>query len=151
MASEEAKAITKAGEMVLKGINDGFRAMNVNLVDAAKSLRKLAEETEKKTDDYWHPLFGSEGGCPRPEYDWVLVKIRDDPKFLNGTNGEVYNLPHIAELRSDGNWWPLEWEDHYGTEKVPFEVVYWRPLPGDSAVNLYDGLGQIIRRDHTYD
>lgn len=145
MTSEEVKAITKAGEMVQKGLIEGLKALNMNIVDCAKSLRKLAETTEKNFDDYWHPFFGPDAECPGTEYDWVLVKIRDDPKFSKGSNGEVYNLPHIAELRSDRNWWPLEWEDHYGTEKVPFEVVYWRPLPEDSAVCLYDGLGQIIR------
>lgn len=147
MASEEVKAITKAGEMVLKGLNDGFRAINVNLVDVANSLRKLTETGILATDDYWHPAIGSYGECPRPDYDWVLVKIRNDPKFLKGANGEVYNLPHIAEFRSDGKWWPLEWDDAYGTESVPFEVVCWRPIPGDNRTELYVKKG----RCHSYE
>lgn len=151
MTSKEVKDITKGGEMVLKGLNDGFQAMNFNLMNMANSLRKLAEATEKKTDDYWHPLFGSEAECPGIEYDWVLVKIRDHPDFLHESKGQIYDLPHIAELRSDRNWYPLEWKEPYGTKEVPFEVVYWRPIPGDSVVHLYDGNGQIIRSDHTYE
>lgn len=146
MTSEEAKAITKAGEMVLKGINDGFRALNVNLVDAANSLRKIAEAGIQATDDYWHLIFGPESvDLPGPEYDWVLVKIRDI-----GSSEKPYGVPHIAELRKDGKWWPLEWDEPYGSDQVPFEVVFWRPIPGDCCTTLFAG-GQAVRRDHTYE
>lgn len=143
MTSEEAKATIKAGEMVLKGINDGFRALNTNLVDTANSLRKLAGV--QATDDYWHPLFGSQAEAPGPEYDWVLVRIRDI-----GSSEKPYGVPHIAELRRDGKWWPLEWDEPYGSDQVPFEVVFWRPIPGDCCTTLFAN-NQAVRRDHTYE
>lgn len=161
---DEFKTLVKSIKDIQKNFNTGIRDLN----DCAVSLRKLSEAADEsvkiekfknglqkaKDDDYWHSIFkgeGSERGLPGEKYDWVLVKIRDHPDLCKGSICQIYNLPHIAEFRSDGNWWPLEWEDHYGTEKVPFEVIYWRPIPGDSQITLCNGAGQTLRRDHIYE
>ena len=56
----------------------------------------------------------------KPQYDWVLVRIRLNPDGF-------YGLPHIAELRK-GVWYSTEYD-------LPIEqilqgtVTHWMPLP----------------------
>lgn len=153
MANEEVKAITN----LIRMLADSFRAVNTNLTDVAKSLRKLSDEIEKKNrkdEDYWHPAIGPDAETSKPKYDWVLVKIRDDQNILKGSNCGVYNVPHIAEERYDEKmgyrWWPLEWDAPYGTEEVPFEVVEWKPISGDSCV-LSRRNGLLVGEAHSYE
>lgn len=150
MTSEEAKAIMKSGEMVLKGLNNGFRDMNVNLVDVAISLRNIASALEnagKMNGDYWHPAIGPDGKCPGSEYDWVLVKIRTLGRDMR-PSGAVLPVPRISHFVNE------RWENQtgyiYGTEDYPFEVVYWRPIPGDDCTELY-AEGEVVRRCHSYE
>lgn len=139
----------KRYDAINKTIGEGFRALNINLSDHAESLRKLNKfltEMNRKyqADDYWHPVFGEDGGFPGPEFDWVLVRIRDA-----GTNNKPYSVPHIAEVRN-GEWWAQEWDDRYGSEKVPFEVVFWKPIPGDESVDIVSNCGKVIEQRHIY-
>lgn len=138
---------------IYKCLNGGFKALNTNLTDCAKSLRKLAESCEKmkEIDDYWHSVLGPDAVFPGKQYDWVLVKIRDDPKLLKLSNHIAYKLPHIAEYRSDGRWWSQESDKPYGSDELPFEVVSWRPIPGDSCEVLYGNNGEEVTRIHHYE
>lgn len=133
---------------VIRSFLKGIEAININLVDCAKSLRKIASGTE--SDDKWHSV--DENGNPGPEYeeyDWVLVKIADDPDLLPVKNERIHDLPHIAEFR-DGRWFPEEWNEPYGSLTVPFKVVSWRPIPGDSCEVLYCD-GKPMKRVHRYE
>lgn len=107
-------------------------ALNVNLTDIAKSLRVISVRAEeyKNSEDYWHPTLGPLGSLPISGFDWVLVMIKDDVRFLpNNHVVEYYSVPRIAQYRSDENWWSQETNKPYGTEEMPFEVIYWRPIP----------------------
>lgn len=138
--------LLKVHEVLIKTINNGFLTLNANITDCAKSLQILANSCRKNEEDYWHPVLGENGCVPGPEYDWVLVKIRD----ISDKNAKIYNIPHIAEYHN-GKWKPQEWFGCYGTPEIPFEVVYWRPIPEDTSVTLYDGNGKNIRSDHIYE
>lgn len=137
----------KAIENLRKTMNSNFVALNTNLTDCAKSLRALANAVEQKgeetkklygdntlytsSEDYWHPVLGPNGSLPGDEYDWVLVRIRDI-----GVCTKPYNIPHIAEFRrNSGKWWAEEWDNYYGSNEVPFEVVFWRPIPDEPENN----------------
>lgn len=126
MTSEERK---------MKELYKWIEALNINLIDIAKSLRILSgrdvSKGEKGKKTRWRPAIKIDGldpELPNPEeYDWVLVKIRDDSKFLPSSEHDVYNVPHIAEYRN-GKWFSNEWDTPYETVNVPFEVVWWRPI-----------------------
>lgn len=146
MTGQEAKDLTKMIKESQKNMENVLVALNKNVLDCAKSLRGLADAVKDETGDYWHPVFGPDGEVPGEDYDWVLVKIRDI-----GTNNKPYNVPHIAEFRKDGLWWALEWNEPYGVnEKVPFEVVFWRPIPGDTITAKLFADSSEVRRYHEY-
>lgn len=69
--------------MEVKTIKSGFSAVNENLTDIAKSLRKL---TTKK-EEHWRTV--ETDGLPGPEYEWVLAII--------SCNGNVDNVPIVAK------------------------------------------------------
>lgn len=126
MTSEERK---------IQKLYNGIEALNVNLIDIAKSLRILSGrdtsngEKDKKTR--WRPAIKIDGfdpELPNPEeYDWVLVKIRDSSKFLPNSKHDVHTVPYIAEYRN-GKWFSNVCPTHYETINLPFEVVWWRPI-----------------------
>lgn len=139
-------------EKLFRTLCKGIEALNVNLTDIAKSLRVLSDREEKKERecDRWRMAIGPEAELPGEDYDWVLVKIRDDWLKLPGSDAKIYSVPHIAEYRRDGKWWPHEWEEPYGSDEIPFEVVQWRPIPGDEVVKLY-AEGEEIKWRHRYE
>lgn len=140
--------LNKDESTAIRSFLKGIEAININLVDCAKSLRKIASGMEN--DNKWHSV--DENGNPGPEYeeyDWVLVKIADDPDLLPVKNERMHDLPHIAEFRN-GQWFSEEWEEAYRTIKVPFKVVSWRPIPGDSCEVLYFD-GSPAMRVHKYE
>lgn len=133
-----------------KRMLNAFSAMNKNMTDCAYSLRKIATALEKggkMNDDYWHPAIGPDGECPRPKYDWVLVKIHTLGRDMM-PSGAILPVPRISHFVNE------RWEDQigyvYGTEDYPFEVVYWRPIPGDNCTELY-AEGEVVRRYHPYE
>lgn len=84
----------------------------------------LAYTSEKKKHE-WIPVTDRERLPKRPDYDWVLVRVKMNPEGW-------YGVPHIAELRN-GVWYGMGYN-----EDVPLEeycsvtVTDWMPLPGDS-------------------
>lgn len=133
---------------VIRSFLKGIEAVNINLVDCAKSLRTIASKMKNK-DEKWYSV--DMDGTPGPEYegyDWVLVKIADDSDLLPSGSDRLHDLPHIAEFR-DGRWFPEEWNEPYGTLTVPFKVVSWRPIPGDSCETLYCD-GKPMKKVHSY-
>lgn len=135
---------TKSLDRLSKELAEGFKAANANLTDLCKSVRKLSESVAVKDDNYWHPTFGQNGEVPGEEYDWVLVKIRE-----KGSVKEDFGVPHIAEFRN-GRWWAQEIDEPYESELWPFEVRFWRPIPGDCCHVLYAG-GAVVDRRHSYE
>lgn len=127
-----------------KTINKNFINLDKNFADSARSLRYLSIGLKEKADDYWHPVSGPNGSVPGKGYDWVLVKIKD-----MGINNKPYNCPHIAEFRNE-KWYAQEWDKPYESDEVPFEVVYWRPIPGDE----YDGINileDLVEKEKSHD
>lgn len=148
MASKEVKEIRDLVEVM----GNRIQAMNTSVVSVIKSLQGLSKEIEKKErkDDYWHPAIGKDAEDPRPEHDWVLVKIRDDIGLLPTSDGETYPIPRIAEFRSDGCWWSRESDLRYETDELPFQVVAWRPIPGDCCTEIYAD-GKVSGVKHSFE
>lgn len=82
-------------------IKSGFSAVNENLTDIAKSLRKIAEGGS--TTDY------NLKSAP-PVRQYVFVKVQD----LYGDM--IYQIPQIAKF-IDGEWYN------------PFKVIGWKEIP----------------------
>lgn len=128
--------INKDENIVIKTFINGFKSINKDLDNCAKSLRAIASNM-KNDNTRWHSV--DIYGAPGPEYegyDWVLVLIADDPNIFQHDGCIVYDVPHIAEFRN-GKWFSNECKGVYGTYKIPFKVVSWRPIPGDSCEVLY--------------
>lgn len=137
-------------EKMFRTLCKGIEALNVDLIDIAKSLQVLADRSGKNNgSDRWRMAIGPVAELPGEDYDWVLVKIRDCQLRLPGSAARIYNVPHIAEYRN-GTWWAQELDQPYESDEVPFEVVQWRPIPGDEVEKLY-AEGAVIDWGHRYE
>lgn len=123
--------------MDIKVIKSGFSAVNENLTDIAKSLRKLAI----KEEEYWRTV--EVDGLPGPEYEWVLVIV--------SYNGDIDNVPIVARFDRK----EFRWIVHFGNGylELPLnsdcEVVRWVPIFGDS-IDILCANGEEVRRIHHY-
>ena len=115
----------------------GFSAINENLTDIAKSLRKL----ETKEEEHWRTV--EVDGYPGPEYEWVVAII--------SCNGRIDDIPIIAKFDRKEYNWIVHFQDGYMDQALnsDCEVVRWLPIFGDSSDILYAN-GEEIWRAHRY-
>lgn len=120
-----------------KVIKSGFSAMNENLTDIARSLRKLTEKEEER----WRTV--EVDGYPDPEYEWVLAIV--------SCNGNIDNVPIVAKFDRKALYWVVHFANGYMDRPLnsDCEVVRWFPIFGDSSDILYAD-GEEIRRVHRY-
>lgn len=123
--------------MELKAIKSGFSAVNENLTDIAKSLRKLATKEEER----WRTV--KTDGLPGPEYEWVLAIV--------SCNGDIDNVPIVAKYNRKTCCWVVHCVNDYVNRPLnrDYEVVRWLPIFGDSSDILYS-CGKEIERVHRY-
>lgn len=123
--------------MEVKTIKSGFSAVNENLTDIAKSLRKLTRKEEER----WRTV--EVDGYPGPEYEWVLAII--------SCNGRIDDIPIVVKFDREAFFWIVHFP--YRCLDRPLngdcEVVRWLPISGDSSDILYAD-GEEIRRAHRY-
>lgn len=122
------------------GINvmrSGFSAVNENLTDIAKSLRKLTT----KEEEHWRTV--EVDGCPGPEYEWVLAIV--------SCNGNIDNVPIVAKFDRKALYWIVHFTNSYMDQALnsDCEVVRWLPIFGDSSDILY-AWDEEIERVHRY-
>lgn len=120
-----------------KAIKSGFSAVNENLTDIAKSLRKLTT----KEDEHWRDV--KVDGCPSPEYEWVVAII--------SCNGVIDDVPIIAKFDQKAFCWIVHFPNGYTDRPLnsDCEVVRWLPIFGDSSNILYAN-GEEFWRAHRY-
>lgn len=118
-------------------IKSGFSAVNENLTDIAKSLRKLTT----KEEEHWRTV--EVDGCPGPEYEWVVAII--------SYKGVIDDVPIIARFDQKEFFWIVHFADGYLDQQLDSdcEVVRWLPIFDDSSYSLYAN-GEEIRRVHHY-
>lgn len=123
--------------MELKAIKSGFSAINENLTDIAKSMRKLTT----KEEDRWRIV--EVDGCPGKEYEWVVAII--------SCSGVIDDIPIIAKFDQKTLCWLVHFAGGYPDQQLnsDCEVVRWLPIFGDSSDILYAN-GKEIRRKHRY-
>lgn len=119
-----------------KIFKNGFGAVNENLTDIAKSLRKLTEKEER-----WRTV--EIDGYPDMEYEWVLAIV--------SCNGRPDNVPIVAKYDRKEYNWIVHFANGYMDRPLnsDCEVVRWLPIFGDSSDILYAN-GEEIRRKHRY-
>ncbi len=119
-------------------IKSGFSAVNENLTDIAKSLRKLIT----KEEEHWRTV--KVDGLPGPEYEWVLVIV--------SCNGDIDNVPIVARFDRKEFRWIAHFTNGYLDHPInsDYEVVRWLPIFGDSSVILCAN-GEEVWRAHHYD
>ena len=115
----------------------GFSAINKNLTDIAKSLRKLTA----KEEECWRTV--EVDGCPGPEYEWVLAIV--------SCNGRIDDIPIVVKYNRKEYNWIVHFSNGYtdGPLNSDCEVVRWLPIFGDSSEILCAD-GKEIRRIHRY-
>ena len=123
--------------MDVKVIKSGFSAVNENLTDIAKSLRKLAT----KEEECWRTV--KTDGYPGPEYEWVVAIV--------SCNGIIDNVPIVAKFDRKESCWIVHFPDGYMDQALnsDCEVVRWLPIFGDSSDILYAN-GKEFWRVHNY-
>ena len=123
--------------MEVKTMKSGFSAVNENLTDIAKSLRKLTRKEEER----WRTV--EVDGYPGPEYEWVLAII--------SCNGRIDDIPIVVKFDREAFCWIVHFP--YGCLDRPLngdcEVVRWLPIFGDSSDILYAN-GEEFWRAHHY-
>ena len=122
--------------MDVKVIKSGFSAVNENLTDIAKSLRKLATKEE-----HWRTV--DVDGYPGPEYEWVLAIV--------SCNGDIDNVPIVVKYNRKEYSWIVHFANGYMDRPLnsDYEVVRWLPIFCDSSDILYAD-GEEIWRGHHY-
>lgn len=136
---EEAARIER--EKVILGLHDAYKIHkdpNHYIISSA-TIEKYAVPLFKAGADWQSkqsPWISVEERLPeKPEYDWVLVIVRDKRDGFIG-------IPQIGELRSDGFWHTVT-SDSFNTpnfmriynttdvlgEILKQEVVAWMPIP----------------------
>lgn len=120
-----------------KIFKNGFAAVNENLTDIAKSLRKLTE----KEEEHWRTVEVE--GYPDPEYKWVLAIV--------SCNGRPDNVPIVAKYSRETYAWTVHFANGYVDRPLnsDCEVVRWFPIFGDSSNILYAD-GEEFGRVHRY-
>lgn len=120
-----------------KIFKNGFAAVNENLTDIAKSLRKLTE----KEEEHWRTVEVE--GYPDPEYEWVLAIV--------SCNGRPDNVPIVAKWDRKESCWFVHFYNGYMDRPLnsDCEVVRWLPIFGDSSDILYAD-GEEFGRVHRY-
>ena len=115
----------------------GFSAINENLTDIAKSLRKL----ETKEEERWRTV--DVDGYPDPEYEWVLAIV--------SYNGKIDDIPIVVKYNRKESCWIVHFPDGYTDQALnsDCEVVRWLPIFGDSSDILYAN-GKEFWRVHNY-
>lgn len=123
--------------MDVKVIKSGFSAVNENLTDIAKSLRKLTIKEEER----WRTV--KTDGCPGPEYEWVLAIV--------SCNGDIDSVPIVARFNRKSICWDVHFANGYLDQQLDsdYEVVRWLPIFGDSSDILY-AWDEEIERVHRY-
>lgn len=123
--------------MDAKVIKSGFSAVNENLTDIAKSLRKLTT----KEEDRWRTV--EVDGYPDPEYEWVLAIV--------SCNGRIDDIPIVVKYNRKESFWIVHFADGYLDQQLngDCEVVRWLPIFGDSSDILYAD-GKEFWRKHRY-
>lgn len=123
--------------MDVKVIKSGFSAVNENLTDIARSLRKLTIKEEER----WRTV--ETDGCPGPEYEWVLAIV--------SCNGVIDDVPIVAKFNRKALYWIVHFACGYMDQQLnrDCEVVRWLPIFGDSSDILYSW-GKEIERVHRY-
>lgn len=119
-------------------IKSGFSAVNENLTDIAKSLRKLIT----KEEEHWRIV--KVDGLPGPEYEWVLVIV--------SCNGDIDNVPIVARFDRKEFRWIAHFTNGYLDHPInsDYEVVRWLPIFDDSSYSLYANGKEVGRRQHRY-
>lgn len=121
----------------MKQFKNGFMAINENLTDIAKSLRKISEslleiktcgvDVRSSNDSVcWIPLTGSIENVPENKDEWVLVR-------LENSEGNEYEHPYIARYDKDVKQWSfLGFNDfilHADADSdFSDKVIFWRPI-----------------------
>ena len=120
-----------------KIIKSGFSAVNENLTDIAKSLRKLTT----KEEEHWRIV--EVDGYPDPEYEWVLA--------IASCNGRIDDIPIVVKYNRKEYCWIVHFSNGYTDRPLnsDCEVVRWLPIFGDSSDILYAD-GEEIWRGHHY-
>lgn len=120
-----------------KIFKNGFAAVNENLTDIAKSLRKLTE----KEEEHWRTVEVE--GYPDPEYEWVLAIV--------SCNGRPDNVPIGSKRDRKESCWVVHFPNGYTDRPLnsDCEVVRWLPIFGDSSDILYAD-GEEFGRVHRY-
>lgn len=132
-------------------LNKQLKELSEKLSSWESSLKQLTDACRQALSDsdhdYWHTLLGEFVIYPKEvKYDWVLVKLMDDMRFLPKRPSPIrYYTPHIAEYRSDGKWWSQELDIPYETPELPFKVISWRPIPGDCYMEFKNSEGVVIK------
>ena len=123
--------------MEIKTMKSGFSAVNENLTDIAKSLRKLTTKEEER----WRTV--EVDGYPGPEYEWVLAIV--------SYNGRIDDIPIVAKYNRNEYNWIVHFTNGYMDRPLnsDCEVVRWLPIFGDSSDILYAD-GEEIWRGHHY-
>ena len=121
----------------IKTIKSGFSAVNENLTDIAKSLRKLTTKEEER----WRTV--ETDGLPGPEYEWVLTMV--------SCNGDIDSVPIVAKYNRKSFCWIAHFANGYLDHPLnsDYEVVRWLPIFGDSSDILY-AWDEEIERVHHY-
>lgn len=118
-------------------IKSGFSAVNENLTDIAKSLRKLITKEEER----WRTV--EVDGCPGPEYEWVVAII--------SYKGVIDDVPIIARFDQKEFFWIVHFTNNYMDQALnsDCEVIRWLPIFGNSS-DILRVNGEEIRRVHHY-
>ena len=125
------------GSIEAKIMKSGFSAVNENLTDIAKSLRKL----ETKEEEHWRTV--DVDGYPDPEYEWVLAIV--------SCNGRIDDIPIVVKYNREEYNWIAHFPNGYTDRPLhsDCEVVRWLPIFGDSSDIVYAD-GKEIWRKHCY-
>lgn len=117
-------------------INSFGRNVVPNGISDIKEMLAIAFENGSEWQSKQSPWISVKERLPeKPEYDWVLVIVRDKRDGFMG-------IPQIGELRSDGFWHTVT-SDSFNTpdfrriynttdafgEILKQEVVAWMPIP----------------------
>lgn len=118
-------------------MKSGFSAINENLTDIAKSLRKLTTKEEER----WRTV--EVDGYPGPEHEWVLAIV--------SCNGNIDNVPIVAKFDRKALYWIVHFTNSYMDQALnsDCEVVRWLPIFGDSS-DILCANGEEVRRMHHY-
>ncbi len=115
-------------------INEMDLNLNIskNLVEAKEETKRLRSLVEKQNKE-WHSAKISPPDN-KYENEYVLVKIRALGKGMRPI-GPIFSVPYIAEFRGTCGWYTQEMGLPYGTEIWPYEVVLWKPIPGEEVID----------------